>query len=149
MALTDIDGKQNGTVYYWYYAAYNNMNDYASTTSVDFGKGASNTRNMLAKWNNTPPAYGAQNAKDSWGQIQEQVEEGWYVPSRAEWTAFGGNLSINKSNYASKGLSNWCWSSSQYNVRNAWYADFSNGYTTYGHVNNDNTNGYVRLGTTF
>ncbi len=150
MALTDIDGKQNGTYYDWYNAA-NNMNDYASTTSVDFGKGASNTRNMLAKWN--AKAYGAQNAcsshKDLWGQIQEKANKGWYVPSRAEWAAFGGNLGINTLNYAKNGLSYYYWSSSQCNTNVAWYANFNNGYVGSYNVNGVGDNFSVRLGTTF
>ena len=146
MTLTDIDGKQNGTVYYWYYAAYGKMSDYASTTSGDFGKGARNTTNMLAKWNNTPPAYGAQNAKDLWGQIQEKANKGWYVPSRAEWAAFGGNLSINKSNYTSRGLSHCYWLSPQYNTGRVWGANLTTGALGDGDVYGGNS---VRLGTTF
>ena len=149
MALTDIDGKQYGRNYCWYYAAGGNMKDYESTTSGDFGKGASNTRNMLAKWN--AKAYGEQNAssytKDLWGQIQEKANKGWYVPSRAEWAAFGGNLSINKSNYTSKGLSGYYWSSSQYDAYAVWCADFYRGY-----MNDSDSVGnarMVRLGTTF
>ena len=148
MALTDVDGKQNGTQYDWYSAARGKMVDYASTTSVDFGKGASNTKTMIAKWN--AKAYGPQNAcsshKDIWGQIQEQANNGWYVPSRAEWSAFANNLSINTSNYASKKLSAWYWSSSQWDPGWAWCADF-----TGGHVNGYTVNNYdsVRLGTTF
>ena len=149
MALTDIDGKQNGTGYYWYYAAYNNMNDYARTTSVDFGKGASNTTTMLAKWNEK--AYGAQNAssshKDLWGQIQEEINKGWHVPSRAEWATFGANLGINKSNCTSNGLSGWYWSSSQCNTSSTWGIHFNNGYVLNYNINY--YNGYVRLGTTF
>ncbi len=148
MALTDIDGKQNGTIYDWYNAAYGKMNDYASTTSGDFGTGASNTTNMLAKWN--AKAY-TQNAcsshKDLWGQIQEEVNKGWYVPSRAEWSAFAANLGINASNYTSKGLSNGNWSSSQYGNGNAWCAVF-----IYNNINDSRINYcyyYVRLGTTF
>ncbi len=145
MALTDIDGKQNVTGYYWYNAAYGKMNDYASTTSLDFGKGVSNTKTMITKWN--AKDYGAQNAKDLWGQIQERVNKGWYVPSRAEWAAFGANLSINTSNYAGKGLSSWCWSSSQYNINSAWGANFSAGAMGYSYGTHSSY--FARLGTTF
>ena len=144
MALTDIDGKQNGTSYYWYNTASGTMSDYASTTSGDFGKGASNTTNMIAKWNK--PAYGAQNTKDLWGQIQEQVNKGWYMLSRAEWSAFGANLSINKSNYTSKGLSAVYWSSSQYNTNHAWYTAFRADCMNDSSIDYDF---YIRLGTTF
>ena len=98
MALTDIDGKRNGTFYDWYNAADGKMSDYAATTLGDFGIGKSNTTTMISKWNAT--AYGAQNNcsyhKDMWGQIQEEVKNGWFVPSRAEWAAFGGELGISK-----------------------------------------------------
>lgn len=148
MALKDIDGKQNGTYYDWYNAAYGNMSDYTSATSVDFGKGSSNTATMISKWN--AKAYGAQNtdagSKDVWGQIQSQVNKGWFVPSRGEWAAFASNLSINSSNYSSKGLSNYCWSSSQSGTYTAWNASFGNGYMDRRNVNDY---GYVRLGTTF
>ena len=97
MALTDIDGKR--TYYDWYNAAFDQMNDYATTTSEDFGKGKSNTTTMISKWN--AKAYGDQDQcssghKDMWGQIQEKVNNGWFVPSRAEWSAFGGELGISK-----------------------------------------------------
>ncbi len=148
MALTDIDGKQNGTAYDWYNAAYGKMSDYASTTSGDFGKGADNTKTMITKWN--AKGYEAQNAgssyKDLWGQIQEKANKGWYVPSRAEWAAFGVNFRINKSNYPSKGLSNWYWASSQANANEAWGINFNHGSCGYNYVN---TARYVRLGTTF
>ena len=100
MALTDIDGKRNGTYYDWYNAAYNTgMSDYATTTSEDFGTGKSNTTTMISKWN--AKKYGEQDQcssghKDMWGQIQEKVNNGWFVPSRAEWSAFGGELGISK-----------------------------------------------------
>ena len=124
MALTDIDGKRNGTYYDWYNAAYEEMSDYATTTSGDFEKGKSNTTTMISKWNAT--AYGAQNNcsdhKDMWGQIQEKVKNGWFVPSRAEWSAFGGELGISKDSsnekyYGNFGLSDGYWSSSQSDYR--------------------------------
>mgnify|MGYP004508434335 FL=1 len=146
MALTDIDE----TCYDWYKEAYAyQMKDYESITSVDFGKGASNTTTMVDMWE--AKAYGRDYYYDLWGEIQDQVEEGWYVPSRAEWAAFGANLSINKSNYANKGLSNWYWSSSQYDTAEAYVAKFRDGCMHYSYVDSDITGdgAYVRLGTTF
>ena len=145
MALNDIDEKS----YNWYFAANGKMNDYAKTTSIEFGKGESNTKNMIEKWNEE--AYGEQNAclptkdflgrpvssyKDLWGQIQEQVNNGWYVPSREEWAAFGYNLN--------KDLGGTHWSSSQYCTDEAWRAE------NY-HISGDSvcSKGSVRLGTTF
>ena len=131
MALTDIDGKQNGTYYDWYNAAYGKMSDYLSTTSVDFGKGKTNTETMILKWKNKE--YGEQNQcsdhKDIWGQMQTEVQKGWFVASRLEWLAFAGELGISKDSsseiyYKNLGLSSYYWSSSQGSARSAWDADF-------------------------
>ena len=153
MALTDIDGKRNGTYYDWYNAAFDQMNDYATTTSEDFGKGKSNTTTMISKWNAT--AYGAQNNcsdhKDMWGQIQEEVKNGWFVPSKAEWSAFGGELGITRDSssekyYGNFGLSSYYWSSTQYGTDLAWSELFGNGYVGFYYVS---TSHYVRLSATF
>ena len=153
MALTDIDGKRNGTYYDWYNAAYGQMSDYANTTSGDFGSGKSNTTTMISKWN--AKAYGDQDKcsshKDMWGQIQEKVNNGWFVPSRAEWSAFGGELGIskdssNKKYYGNFGLSCYYWSSSQNGTSIAWYAYFTSGYVGNFDVNYSD---YVRLSATF
>ena len=154
MALTDIDGKRNGTYYDWYNAAYGKMSDYATTTSGDFGKGKSNTTTMIAKWN--AKAYGDQDQcsskhKDMWGQIQEKVNNGWFVPSRAEWSAFGGELGISKDSsnekyYGNFGLSTYYWSSSQDGADSAWCAYFNLGYMNIYSVDNGI---YVRMSATF
>ena len=156
MALTDIDGKRDGTYYDWYNAAYSKgMSDYATTTSGDFGKGKSNTTTMISKWN--AKAYGDQDQcssgyKDMWGQIQEKVNNGWFVPSRAEWSAFGGELGISKDSsnekyYGNFGLSYCYWSSSQSSANNAWYALFGNGCMRDTSVNTHYF--FVRLSATF
>ena len=150
MALTDIAG----TTYDWYNAAYSTgMSDYATTTSGDFGSGKSNTTTMISKWN--AKAYGDQDKgsyqKDMWGQIQEKVNNGWFMPSRAEWSAFGGELGISEDSSSEKyyrnfGLRHWYWSSSQYGTGDAWYANISGGY-----MGNSTVDGnyYVRLSATF
>ena len=155
MALTDIDGKRNGTSYDWYNAAYGQMSDYATTTSEDFEKGKSNTTTMISKWN--AKKYGEQDQcssghKDMWGQIQEKVNNGWFVPSRAEWSAFGGELGISKDSsneeyYGNFGLSTHYWSSSQDSANSAWYAGFYDGYMRSSSVNNHYF--FVRLSATF
>lgn len=145
MALEDFN---TGTSYCWYDAARGNMDDYATATSLDFGTGKANTEAMIAKWNSS--AYGAQNDNgtylDMWGAIQDKVAEGWFVPSRGEWGAFGDNLGITTDNYANYGLSDVCWSSAQLTTRNAYGADFYNGY-----IGDDGVgdNRYVRLSATF
>ncbi|PST41044.1 hypothetical protein C7U55_05220 [Faecalibacillus faecis] len=143
MSLNNLSG-----TYDWYNAAKGNMNDYTTTTSQEFGKGKDNTTTMISKWDSK--AYGEQNTcadhKDIWGQIKTQANNGWFVPSRQEWAAFAGQLGIAKSNYSSKGLSGWYWSSSQYNPNVAYNIDLYNGYVSNDHVNGIN---YVRLATTF
>ena len=109
MALTDIDEKN----YTWYNAAYCKMSDYADTTSGDFGKGKSNTTTMISKWN--AKTYGAQDTSDMWGQIQEKVKNGWFVPSTVEWAAICGELGIKKDNYKKLGFCSSYWTSQQYN----------------------------------
>ena len=153
MALDDIDGKQNGTRYCWYSAAYDvgGMTDWESTTSTSFGSGKQNTKNMIAKWNSS--AYGGQNwdssSPDMWGlsavQSKINANPAWYVPSREEWSAFGDKLD-NRSDYASKGLSYEYWISSQHGIDRAWCIDFESGMAAGVKVNGGL---YVRLGTTF
>ena len=152
MALADVDGKQSGTYYMWYDAAYGQMSDWQSQTSTAFGKGEQNTINMIAKWNGS--LYGAQNNNsrydDMWGisAVNSRTwngSNGWYIPSRGEWAAFTDQLDI-KSNYSNVGLSYHYWSSSQDGTDYAWRVRFDNG--TFGDyiVNGNN---FVRLGTTF
>ena len=80
-----------------------------------------------------------------WGLIKTEVSKGWFVPSRGEWAAFGGELGIPK-DYTSVGLSDDYWSSSQGDTYGAYDADFNYGYVSIGTVNCDF---YVRLTTTF
>lgn len=143
MALSDMSTSR----YSWYYDAYDKINDY-TITSGGFGGGKQNTLTMISKWNSK--FYGEQGEdsyyKDLWGQIQERTNNGWFVPSRGEWAAFGANLNINPSNYLSKGLSDWYWSSSLYYSPNtACIASFYSGYIFDYYIN---SNVYVRLAAT-
>ena len=81
-----------------------------------------------------------------WGEIQIKANEGWFVPSKGEWSAFGEELGITEENYLSKNLKYGYWSSSQYNRYAAWNVAFHNGDMSAYRVFNDY---YVRLGTTF
>ena len=158
MALEDFNP---GTRYCWYNAAYGNLDSQynVSNTANDFAvagaepTGKTNTERMIASWNSSE--YGAQNDngtyEDMWGAIQDEVADGWFVPSKSEWSAFGGEVlelnNITSSNYDDYGLSSWCWSSSQRNTDSAYCANFVHGYIgTNGYVNNDSS---VRLATTF
>ena len=150
MALTDIDGKRNGTSYYWYYSASKNENT-EIVTSEGFETGKDNTRTMIEKWNNK--AYGEQNASfapkflDVWGAIQEEVGKGWYVPSKEEWSAFGDRLNIDEINYKEKNLSEFYWTSSQVSEKNVWAESFMSGFMASNIISIHYS--YIRLGTTF
>ena len=137
MALEDY-----GEIAPWYTDASVNfsMSDYKTATSQNFGTGKPNTLTMIEKWNNEE--YGEQNAgekynhlytKDLWGQIQNKVNDGWFVPSIGELSAFGDALNITADNAASKGLQPKIegkdtpfgyWSSSQANTGNSFYSMF-------------------------
>ena len=143
MALEDIDN----STHYWYYNAYRNMDDYSKATSKDFGTGKANTSTMILKWNSGENGgYGAKNDNDMWGLIQNKVAKGWFVPSRAEWSAFAEELKITKDNYDDYGLSGWYWSSSQGGTYSAYSAGFNYGYI---YNNNVASYNYVRLSATF
>lgn len=139
MKLEDID---NNT-HYWYKNASGNMDD-LTYTSEEFGKGKENTIAMISKWNNN--GYGEKNENDMWGLIKDEVNEGWFVPSSTEWVVFIEELGITSNNYEGRGLSDYCWSSSQGTKYTAWF-----GNLTYPSVG-DNYTYYdfsVRLSTTF
>ena len=137
MALDDIDNSKH----YWYKSAYNKM---TIDTSEDFEKGKENTQTMISQWNSNK--YPPQDDNDMWGLIQTQVNNGWFVPSRAEWSAFAEELGITKDNFVTYNLSDWYWSSSQGSKYVAWRAAFNFGYMRYDDVRNDNS---VRLAATF
>ena len=149
MALDNIDSKTN----YWYQSAYGNLNSSynVGTSANDFAvvgvepTGRVNTERMIASWNSSQ--YGAQKARDMWRIIQDEVAEGWFVPSKSEWAAFGAAFGITSSNYSKTyGLSNYYWSSSQRNTNSAYRANFPSGNIDGNFVNFDC---YVRLATTF
>ena len=122
---------------------------------------------MITAWNKK--TYGDQNGNsdypDVWGVIQDKAKAGWFVPSRDEWNAFGAFFKVGGDwskqdfdgnehtftdyyDYNTKyKLSDWCWSSSQYNTNRAYYVNFGYG-GSYGHY----VYSYfrrVRLGSTF
>ena len=141
MALEDIDADTHT----WYKNAYTSgISAYNTITSESFGSGKTNTDTMIEKWNSS--AYGDQVDTDMWKAIQTQVNKGWFVPSKEEWSAFANNLSIDKTNYVNHSLSDYCWSSSLEGKDGAWYADFLDGY-----VSLDDINGihFVRMSATF
>ncbi len=157
MALENFTTSSYSTWYWYYSAGSTGFSDYADITSGDFGTGKQNTATMISKWNSS--AYGSQNARDIWGAIQTKANDGWFVPSRAEWTVFvaafnmtsnydGSGTYTGNGNYNSTyGLSSRCyWSSSLGNSYRTYYVDFHFGciYSYYA-----NGCDYVRLARTF
>ena len=143
------------TKFYWYNSAYGKLDDTIETSAVDFGEGKAKTIKEINRWN--AKTYGDQNERDLWGVIQNKIgatkdadekvtDCKWFVPSKAEWSAFGEELGITTDNYVNKGFSGWYWSSSQYDTCNAYSANF-----IYGSVGNYtvNYNFSVRMSATF
>ena len=153
LSLADYDGNKH----YWYKNAYNKMSD-STFTSKYFGKGKKNTEKMIDRMKNHSDIskysvdYGeattGENA-DIWNIIEDKVE-GWFVPSRDEWIAFGSYLNISTTstgaNYGLKGL---CWSSSMEWNNGVWFVSFFNHTDSYMDMASpDHTNG-LRLCKTF
>ena len=127
MALTDVGTRE------YKLASSSSM----SGTTSTFGSGKTNTQTLIG-----------QDLDSSLKEkIQPKVNKGWFIPSKEEWSAFGEELGITKSNYSAKGLSNWYWSSSTSGDLFAWSARFSKGYMCT-HIS-DIYSIYVRLATTF
>ncbi len=177
MALEDFNP---GTDYCWYDAASGKLNNLVATDFNDFGQGKTNTTTMIAEWNtgtfndfgqgktNTTTMiaewnkgengkYGAQNAQDMWGVIQKADSAGttwdlskWFVPSKAEWAAFGDmtytKIGLTTSNYGNYGLKIYYWSSTQYGADDVYGAYFNDGHMGSRPVGG---NLYVRLSATF
>ena len=153
MAIEDIDRN----MYSWYISAKGKLDNYIDYLVDDFGKGEENTKVMLAEWKKGENGkYGVQNESDLWKKIDEYKSDGqsqwnkWFVPSKTEWAAFGGEvlekLNITTSNYQNYGFGIFYWSSSQKSPEYAYYADFHGGHML---NNNLNYRKYVRLAVTF
>ena len=153
MALDDFNP---GTYYYWYNSAYGKLDSTNST--YNFGQGKTNTATMIAEWNKgTSGKYGAQNNYDMWGVIQKTNNSGkkwnldkWFVPSKAEWAAFGDmtytKMGVTTSNYHNYGLTDYYWSSTQFSADYACSVYFNDGGIGSYPVNNFEG---VRLSATF
>lgn len=153
MALEDINP---GTRYCWYDAAYGKLDKIVGPSDDDFGDGEENTTYVMAKWDlgTAEGGWGAQNDNatydDMWGAIKEQVDDGWFVPSKDEWAAFADmavtELNLTTGNYSTYGLNDWYWSSSQGDANGAYLAGFGSGYVNCYGVNGSDC---VRLSATF
>ena len=148
MALEDINP---GTRYCWYNAASGKLDKIVATSENDFGRGRENTEYVNEKWNDPSLPWGAHNDgstyDDMWEVIQEEIADGWFVPSKSEWSAFGVAFNITRSNYSNTyGLSDFYWSSSQNGTINAYLAEFGTGFVGSYDVSSSY---YARLATTF
>ena len=159
MTLEDFSVKDSEntdiTKFYWYKSANGKLDDTIETSAVDFGEGKAKTIKEINRWN--AKTYGDQNERDLWGVIQNKIgatkdadekvtDCKWFVPSKAEWSAFGEELGITTDNYVNKGFSDWYWSSSQYKTTNAYNASFGSGCMNGSGVNNYSC---VRMSATF
>ncbi len=130
------------TTFYWYNTLIGSA-DIARTANT-FGNGKQNTVNMISDWTSDTDG---QNSRDLWGVIQDKVEDGWFVPSRAEWAAFGYAFGLTSSTRGKFGLSDHYWSSSLHTTRYAWYANYFSGFLYDAKLTSDTI--CVRLATTF
>ena len=154
----EIDSTKNYpayTTYYWYKNAKGKMT--ASDTLRDFGKGRENTGKIIDIWNANGGTGGYTNAtqdnQDIWKHIQILYDNGngWFIPSRSEWSAFVNELGITGGygvgNFNSKyGLDYAYWTSSQGDSNYIFVATFY-----YNEINGLNADGTdpIRLATTF
>lgn len=119
----DINSYPAYKSFYWYYNAVGIMSDYSNTTSSEFETGITNTETMIKKWNNED--YKEKDKRDVWKHIQTKYNEGWFIPSKQEWSAFANELGITSENYKTIfKLNNRYWSSSQRTASNIWFPDF-------------------------
>ena len=121
MALRDFNNGMYG-MFSWYEQAYHKIEDYNTLTKSDFGTGKQNTLTMIEKWNNE--IYGAKNPRDIWNTIQNKINEGWFVPSTAEWATFAYRLNISSKNYEKKNMSNNYWTSHLCDRAKAYFITF-------------------------
>ena len=162
MTLEDFTNNSKNR-FYWYYNAGEKLDRKIESSAIDFGEGKQKTIDMVIDWNNNTTKYGEQTTASSgkdyidlWGAIQDgqynivstaSDSKKWFIPSKSEWSAFGEELGITQYNYENKGLSDWYWSSSQYDAFSAYSANFRDGYIHFHYVYDSNP--CVRLSTTF
>ena len=166
MALEDINP---GNGYYWYYKANGKLDNTIEDNTNDFGQGSTNTNAIVAEWNKgTSGKYGGPHKDDLWGIIQGKIvddsgnittdetknyyNKGWFVPSKAEWSAFGdmafSKMKVTETDYADYGLEDSYWSSAQRTQYAVYTAYFKRGFGII-HSNVFINNKFVRLSTTF
>lgn len=162
MTLEDFTNNSENW-FYWYYNAYGKLDRPIEGSANDFGEGKQKTIDMINDWNNNTAKYGEQTTASSgkyyidlWGAIQDgqynivstaSDSKKWFIPSKSEWSAFGGELGITGDNFEEKGLDTSYWSSSQSDNLDAYDAYFPLNEISLYDVNCSDF--YVRLSTTF
>ena len=114
--------------YQWYDPGEGNEgNSFEAKEETSFGEGKNNTAFMIQKYGNTdgPSSRGVM----MWKQIKSQVNDGWFVPSKDEWSAFLGELGISTTNFSEFGLKdNAYWTSSRRTGYLIWATIMNYGY---------------------
>ena len=162
MALEDVAGAATGNIqgHTWYKNAWDSINskgkmdDWNTRTYPNFGKGKNNTAAMIKICNdkgidnmsNPKVNYGESDTSDLWNLSAVRNTNKWFVPSKEEWSAFAGELKIDKNNQSTYNLAGWYWSSSQFNSKMVWSVYFAFGHMSTSLVDAHN---HVRLATTF
>ena len=151
--------------YYFYKNAYDKPSIYERNTSTDFGTGYTNTGEMIKIWNKNGIGEGSlegaiQDDYDMWKHIQQKYQDGWYVLSRGEWSAFADYMSTRENDKITFGnygrgknyktvynLSDSYWTSSQEQpTHTSWCIAFDFGRLGICGLGGGN---FVRIGTTF
>ena len=146
MALSDFTTSLYST--FNCYLKGSGLNDLVGTAEHDFGEGYTKTGEMIKAWNSA--TYGAQSDSDIWKHIQTKYADGWFVPSKGEWSAFAGELGISSWSVAvSYDIDYLYWSSSQYNQDEIYVADFSDNVCIISFPITAPAAKWVRLGTKF
>lgn len=139
MSLNDIGEFE------WYYSSYGKINK--QIVDTNFGKGYSNTKTMIQQWNEEACGKGNAGSRgDVWDKIQLKFGEGWFLPSRDEWSAYCDALNVSSTNYSNLGLSFSYWTSSLEDTTAVYIARTSGGYID---KSNLQSSSHVRLATTF
>jgi len=156
LALADYDTNEH----YWYKNAYENLDNYFTSTA--FGQGKNNTLKMIErikdhgdmtkyKYDSGDPITARDDTNpygpDMWYLIKDETN--WFVPSKEEWWTFLANLEesgLSVTKYSNYGLRASYWSSSQDYMINAWTVAFNQRKICADYTKFSN---YIRLCTTF
>ena len=126
--------------------------------NFDIGKGYSNTANIIELWNNdndndsSTIGFGVEtDEQDIWANIQEEFDNGWFIPSHGEWGKFAGLYNFSKTRgdqnyFGNSSLSGRYWCSSLRDSSVAFDPRLESGGIDANRVNNSYA---IRLSITF